>query len=249
MGVVAVLVTLTSAAQFTVIFTGPEVLLLAVVSVSELTVAVLLIAGQFPVEVVAVSVMDLVACGAIVPKLQVSVVPPATGEAGEQLPPSVPPTVQVSPAGNASVRTTLVELAGPLAVTVMPYVAWPPAVTMGVMAVLMTLTSAAQFTVILTGPDVLLLGFVSASELTVAVLLMAGQAPVEVVAVRVMDFVACGAMVPKLQISVVPPTTGEAGEQLALSVPPTVQVSPAGNESVNTTFVESLDPLAVTTTL
>ena len=114
------MVTLASAAQFTMILMGPDVLLPGFVSASELTAAVLLMAGQFPAEVVAVRVMDFVACGAIVPKLQVSVVPPATGEAGKQLPPSVPPTVQVSPAGNESVRTTLVELAGPLAVTVMP---------------------------------------------------------------------------------------------------------------------------------
>jgi hypothetical protein len=119
MGVLVVLVTETSAEQFTVIFTGPDVLLLALVSPSELTVAVLLMAGQFPAEVVAVRVMDFVACGAMVPKLQLSVAPPATGEAGEQLALSVPPTVQVSPAGNVSVSTTLVELAGPLAVTAM----------------------------------------------------------------------------------------------------------------------------------
>jgi hypothetical protein len=106
--------------HLTVIFTGPEVLLLAVVSVSELTVAVLLMEGQLPVEVFAVRVMDFVACGAMVPKLQVSVVPPATGEAGEQSALSVPPTAQVSPTGKTSVRTTWVELAGPLAVTVMP---------------------------------------------------------------------------------------------------------------------------------
>ena len=48
-------------------------------------------AGQFAAEVVAVSVMVLVAFGAMVPKAQVSVVPPATGEAGEQLPASGPP--------------------------------------------------------------------------------------------------------------------------------------------------------------
>ena len=57
---------------------------------------------------------------------------------------------------------------------------------------------------------------VSVSELTVAVLLMAGQFAAEVVAVRVMDFVDWGAMVPKLHVRVVPPATGEAGEQLAL---------------------------------
>ena len=92
--------------------------------------------------------------------------------------------------------------------------------TLGVVVVLLTLTSAVQLTVIFTGPEVLLLELVSPSALTVAVLLIAGQLPAEVVAVRVIDFVACGAMVPKLQVSVVPPATGEAGKQLALFVPP-----------------------------
>ena len=45
--------------------------------------------------------------------------------------------------------------------------------TMGVVVVLTTLTSAEQFTVTFTGPEVLLLEFVSPSALTVAVLLMA----------------------------------------------------------------------------
>ena len=45
--------------------------------------------------------------------------------------------------------------------------------TMGVVVVL---TSAEQFTVTFTGPEVLLLEFVSPSELTVAVLLMARPA-------------------------------------------------------------------------
>ena len=53
----------------------------------------------------------------MVAKVQVSVVPPAIGELGEQAGASGPPTVQLSPAGNVSVRTTLVELPGPLAVT------------------------------------------------------------------------------------------------------------------------------------
>jgi hypothetical protein len=44
-------------------------------------------------------------------------------------------------------------------------------VTTGVVVVLTTFTSAAQLTVIFTGPDVLLLELVSPSELTVAVLL------------------------------------------------------------------------------
>ena len=111
MGVVVVLTTLTSGAQFTVIFTGPEVLLPELVSPSELTVAVLLMAGQVPAEVVAVRVMDFVACAAMVPKLQVSVVPPATGEAGEQLPAFVPATVQVRP-GRQHIRQDHVGGAG-----------------------------------------------------------------------------------------------------------------------------------------
>ena len=119
-GVVVVLMTLTSAAQLTAIATGPEVLLLALVSASALTVAVLVMAGQLALDVVAVRVIVLVAFLAIVPKSQVSVFPPAIGEVGEQLALSVPPTVQVRPAGSTSVRTTWVELAGPLAVTVMP---------------------------------------------------------------------------------------------------------------------------------
>ena len=112
--------TLTSAAQLTAIATAPEVLLAELVSTSALTPAVLVMPGQLALDVVAASVMAFVAPGAMVPKLQVSVVPPATGEAGEQLPASEPPTVQLSPAGNVSVRTTWVELAGPLAVTVTP---------------------------------------------------------------------------------------------------------------------------------
>ena len=58
-------------------------------------------------------VMVLVVPGAIVPKLHVSVVPPASGggEAGEQLCASAPPTVQVKPLGTTSVSLTFVELA------------------------------------------------------------------------------------------------------------------------------------------
>ena len=120
--------------------------------------------------------------------------------------------------------------------------------TTGAVAVLTTVTSA-QLTVILTGPEVLLPGLVSPSELTLAVLLIAGQFVVEVVAVRVMVFVVLGAMVPNTQVRVVPPVTGELGEQLPASAPPTVQLGPAGNTSVRTTFVELVDAPEVTTTL
>jgi hypothetical protein len=98
--------------------TGPVVLLAGFVSVPDVTDAVLVIDGQFALLVVAVSVMLLLVPGAIVPKLQVSVVPPATGEAGEQDAASGPATVQLRPLGNGSVSTTFVELLVPPAVTV-----------------------------------------------------------------------------------------------------------------------------------
>jgi hypothetical protein len=101
----------------TVIVTGPDVLLAGLASTAALTVAVLAIDGQLALLVVAVSVMVLVLPTVIVPKLQVSVVPPETGEAGEQEAALGPPTVQVRPLGNVSVSTTLVELAVPPAVT------------------------------------------------------------------------------------------------------------------------------------
>jgi len=69
--------------------------------------------------VVAVRVIVFVVLGAIVPNVHVSVWPPATGEFGKQNPAFVPLTVQLSPAGNTSLSTTLVELPGPLAVTAM----------------------------------------------------------------------------------------------------------------------------------
>ena len=90
------------------------------VSTSALTPAVLVMPGQFAIDVVAVSVIVLVAFLAIVPKAQVSVFPPAIGELGEQAPASGPDTVQLRPLGRTSARTTWLEAAGPLAVTVMP---------------------------------------------------------------------------------------------------------------------------------
>ena len=99
--------------------TGPAVLLAGFVSEPDITDAVLLIDGQFALLVVAVSVMLLLVPGAIVPKLQVSVVPPATGEAGQHEAASGPPTVQLRPFGSGSVSTTFVELLVPFAVTVM----------------------------------------------------------------------------------------------------------------------------------
>ena len=66
---------------------------------------------------------------AIVPKLHVSVVPPATsGPGGKQNGAPDPPTVHVSPLGNVSVSTTVFALPGPLFVTTMVNVAVSPAV-------------------------------------------------------------------------------------------------------------------------
>jgi hypothetical protein len=55
------LTTFTSDAQFTVIFTGPDVLLLAIVSPMALTVTVLLMNGQLPLVVSALKVIVLFA--------------------------------------------------------------------------------------------------------------------------------------------------------------------------------------------
>src|SRR5439155_1105043 len=108
----------------TAMVTAPELLSAATVSLVEATLAVLLMSvpQSLAVLVVVVKVMVRVLLGGIgltVPKLQVSRVPPATGEAGVQLPASGPPTVQLCPLGKVSVSTTLVESPVPLAVTVM----------------------------------------------------------------------------------------------------------------------------------
>jgi hypothetical protein len=90
-GVVVVLTTETSG-HFTVIVTGPELSSLVSRSPSYVAVAVFVIVtpvGQLALLalVCVLRVMVLVVPGAIVPKLHVSVVPPANGggEAGEQL--------------------------------------------------------------------------------------------------------------------------------------------------------------------
>src|SRR5262245_42950660 len=82
--------------------TGPELLLEELVSPELLTVAVFLIVPQLAAVVAAVSVMVLVAPAATVPKSQVNVIPPATGELGEQAAASGPPTVQSRPEGSVS---------------------------------------------------------------------------------------------------------------------------------------------------
>ena len=101
--------------QLTEIVIGPELLLLALVSRSELTVAVLAIDGQLVWLDVALRVIVRVLPGERVPKLQVRT--PAVIAVHD--PAFAPPTVQVRPVGTVSWRVTFVELPVPAAVTVM----------------------------------------------------------------------------------------------------------------------------------
>ena len=97
-----------------------ELLLLELVSLSELTLAVLLIVPQLELLTVAVSVIVRVLDGVKFPKLQVTRVPPAMPDpVGEQEAALAPPTVQVKPLGKVSVSTTLFEVPVPPVVTVM----------------------------------------------------------------------------------------------------------------------------------
>jgi len=111
-GVLVVFVTDTSG-QLIAMLTGPDVLFAALVSTAALTLAVFEIDPQLCALVGAVSVTLRVAPCATVPKLHVR-----TPLLIEQAPASGPCTVQPSPAGSESVSTTLVELPGPPAVTV-----------------------------------------------------------------------------------------------------------------------------------
>src|SRR5262245_11080030 len=106
------------AGQLTTMVNGPVLLLPWFRSWAELTVAAFTTSPQANVVVAAVSVMFRVAMGPSAPKLQVKVVPPATGEAGKQAPALGPPMVQLRLAGNVSVSTTSFEVPVPLAVTV-----------------------------------------------------------------------------------------------------------------------------------
>src|SRR5213593_3409895 len=145
----AALVTVTSG-QFTLIGTGPALLLpcWAAASLLAATWAELLMTGQLAGVVVAVRVMVRDWPAATVPKLQVSRLPPATGF-GEQEPALAPPTAQPGAAtapGTVSVRVTPVASPGPLFVTVMVKLACPPALIVGVVVPFCTATSG-QFTV------------------------------------------------------------------------------------------------------
>ena len=77
--------------------------------------------------------------------------------------------------------------------------------------------------VIRTGPELLLAGFVSLAEPITAVFSMDPQLAVVVTAVRVIVRADAGMSVPKLQVSLVPPATGDCGTQAPASGPPTVQ--------------------------
>src|SRR5437870_6223742 len=116
----AVLSTLTSG-HCTAMVAAVELLFRVLVSLLEATLAVLLMPlVQSAAVVVVVKVMVRVLVGASVPKVQVSVVPPARVLGKPQAAASAPPTVQVCPElGKTSVRVTLVELPVPPAVTTM----------------------------------------------------------------------------------------------------------------------------------
>src|SRR5437773_12024812 len=94
-------------------------------------------------------------------------------------------------------------------------------------AAFVTVTSG-QFTLIGTGPALLLPCWAAASLLaaTWAELLMTGQLAGVVVAVRVMVRDWPAATVPKLQVSRAPPATG-LGEQAASAAPPAAQPAAA----------------------
>jgi len=230
-----------------------ELLLAELVSTVALTCAVLLIPeAQSAAVVDAVRVMVLVVPAAIVPKLQVRVVPPGTGEAGEQAAALGPPTVQLRVAGpgSTSVSVTLVELPVPPAVTTTVKLTGSPAVMGELAAVLLTDTSG-QFTVT-EAVELLLPKVASTFAVTCAVLVIPeAQSAAVLDAVRVMVLVVPTAIVPKLQVSVVPPATGEVGKQADAFAPPTVQLRVAGpgSTSVSVTLLELPGPLAVTTTV
>src|SRR5438093_433550 len=99
--------------QLTVIETGPDVLLAAFVSTVALTIAVSVINGQLEAFVTADTMTCfIVPCG-MLPKLQVSTLPASIAHG-----PS-PVATQVTPFGRSLVRTTLLDVPGPNAVTTM----------------------------------------------------------------------------------------------------------------------------------
>ena len=125
-----------------------------------------------------------------------------------------------------------------------------PAVIVGVVVVLTTETSG-HLTVIVIGPELLLLALLSPSAVIVAVFTIvtpAGQRLVLVCVLSVMVLLVPEAIVPKVHVSVVLPAIGPGGggEQLPASAPPRVQLNPAGRTSVSVTFVELASPPAVT---
>jgi hypothetical protein len=115
-----------------------------------------------------------------------------------------------------------------------------PATTTGVLVVLVTDTSG-QLIVMLTGPDMLLPALVSTAALTLAVFEIEPQLCAVVVAVSVTFRVAPCATEPKPHVR-----TPLLIEHAPASDPPTVQLSPAGRESVSTTLFEAPGPPAVT---
>jgi hypothetical protein len=113
----------------------------------------------------------------------------------------------------------------------------------GVDVVSVTPTSG-QFTVMLTGPDVLFAATVSASAVIDAVVDRSGQLSFVVTAVTVTCRLCPCGIEPKLQVR-----TLLAIEQAPAFGPLGTQVSPPGSGSVMTTPFDVPGPFAVTTTL
>jgi hypothetical protein len=158
-------------------------------------------------------------------------------------PPGFVVTVQVKPpvVGSGSLSVTFCAVPGPLLDTTIVKVSCPPILNVAFFGFLVMLMLG-QLTVIL-AVELLLLLLRSLIEETVAVLLIAGQLAVVVVASSVIFLDVLTAIVPKLQVSVLPPASvkGCIGLQAgAASAPLMVQVSPLfGKVSDNTTLNES----------
>src|SRR5437870_4392920 len=116
----------------------------------------------------------------------------------------------------------------------------PPCVNVPFLGVFTTVSLGWQLMLMVISPELLLVLLRSLVEDTVAVLLIAGQLALLVVAESVIVLVGLvvGEIVPKLQVNVVPPDTGLTGKHAPALVPLTVQESPEGRTSVNTTLKE-----------
>jgi hypothetical protein len=180
--------------------------------------------------------------------LHVSVLPPATGDAGEQNDASAPPAVHANPAGSTSVSTTFADAPVPPAVTVTVYLAGSPGAIVASVVFFEIDTSGLHSTATFTGPDVLFTLLASSLDVTAAVFAIVTHCDAVVVAARWIVLLVPWAIVPKLHVRVAPPATGEAGVHAAVS-PVSAHVKPDGRVSVSFTLADEPVPPAVTAML